>query len=355
MSVVQLQQVVKRFGDVTAVRDVDLVLPRGGLTVFVGPSGCGKTTTLRMIAGLESVTSGRIMIGERDVTYLDPKDRNIAMVFQNYALYPHKSVAENLGFGLKMRGLPAAEITSRVDNASRLLGIGELLHRKPKQLSGGQMQRVALGRALVRDAEVFLLDEPLSNLDAKLRVEMREEIFKLHRRIEKSMIYVTHDQIEAMTLADQMVIMRDGLVQQTGSPLEIFDRPANRYVASFIGSPEMNLLEMRRSGDTLTDGTSHVRLGATLGPAEGAAVSIGIRPDHAQLLSDADAAQADGWMEVEVFEHLGTTTLLIGRLGAQRFKVLLPRTAAKAGDRLPVRLPAQHIHLFDAISGKRIN
>ncbi len=307
-----------------------------------------------MIAGLESTKEGRILIGGRDVTHLDPKERNIAMVFQNYALYPHKSVAENLGFGLKIRGVPAAQIATRVAEASRLLGLSELLDRRPKQLSGGQMQRVALGRALVRDAEVFLLDEPLSNLDAKLRVQMREEIHKLHRRIGKSMIYVTHDQVEAMTLADRIVIMRDGVVQQVGSPLEIFDRPGNVYVASFIGSPEMNLLDLRLQGEALIGNTCSLPLPAGVTATAGPSLKVGIRPDHVVVVPESQAPSASGWLEVDVCEQLGTTTLMIGNFDGQRLRVLTPRSNAQPGDRLPIQLPASRLHLFDAGSGLRI-
>ena len=351
MSVVRLEHVYKRFGEVEVVRDVSLSLPQRGLTVFLGPSGCGKTTTLRMIAGLESVTEGRILIGDQDVTTLDPRDRNIAMVFQNYALYPHKTVAENMGFGLKIRGVSGPEVEQRVKTAAQMLGLTELLARRPKQLSGGQMQRVALGRGIVRDAEVFLLDEPLSNLDAKLRVQMREEIFKLQRRIRKSMVYVTHDQTEAMTLADQIVIMRDGRVQQVGAPLEIFDRPANLYVAGFIGSPEMNVLEMRvQSGALQTPGFSAPLNGHRLD--EGQQIHVGIRPDHVTV---ASTETASGMLDVEVCEQLGTTMLLIGSFAGQRLRVLAPRATVHAGDRVPVRLPSEQFHLFDGASGVRLN
>ena len=355
MSIVRLEKVYKRFGDVEVVRDVNLELPLGGLTVFLGPSGCGKTTTLRMIAGLESVSSGRILIGERDVTHLDPRDRNIAMVFQNYALYPHKTVAENLGFGLKIRGIAPAEIELRVATASQLLGLAELLQRRPKQLSGGQMQRVALGRAIVRDAEVFLLDEPLSNLDAKLRVQMREEIFKLQRRIQKSMIYVTHDQVEAMTLADQIVIMRDGRVQQIGAPLEIFDRPVNLYVAGFVGSPEMNVLDMRFERGMLKGQSCAVAVTQPGALMEGAQLKIGIRPDHVEIVSEPASQPATGHLDVDVCEQLGTTTLLIGQFDNQRLRVLAPRSTVRVGDRVPVRLPVERFHQFDASSGDRLN
>jgi ABC-type sugar transport system ATPase subunit len=351
MSVVRLEQVCKAFGDVEVVRDVNLQLPEGGLTVFLGPSGCGKTTTLRMVAGLESVSAGRIHVGERDVTTLDPRDRDIAMVFQNYALYPHKSVAENMGFGLRIRGVGQAEIESRVRSAAQMLGLTELLARRPKQLSGGQMQRVALGRAIVRDAEVFLLDEPLSNLDAKLRVQMREEIYKLQRRIRKSMIYVTHDQIEAMTLADTIVIMRDGRVQQVGAPLEIFDRPVNLYVACFVGSPEMNVLEARWSDGALRAGALSLPPAPGVALDDGRAIRLGIRPDHVEVVP---AEQADGALQVEVCEQLGTTTLLIGSIDGQRLRALVPRSDARTGEAVPVRLPPARFHLFDAASGARI-
>jgi len=352
MSVVRLEHVSKRFGDVEVVRDVSLQLPQGGLTVFLGPSGCGKTTTLRMIAGLESVSDGRIFIGDQDVTSLDPRDRNIAMVFQNYALYPHKSVAENMGFGLKIRGTNDAEIAQRVQAAAQMLGLSDLLARRPKQLSGGQMQRVALGRAIVRDAEVFLLDEPLSNLDAKLRVQMREEIFKLQRRIRKSMVYVTHDQTEAMTLADQIVIMRDGRVQQVGAPLEIFDRPVNLYVAGFIGSPEMNILDMRFDGGLLKAGAISVATEAVQGLSQGQAVKVGIRPDHVEVVAPE---QASGTLEVEVCENLGTTMLLIGNFAGQRLRVLTTRASIQPGGLVPVRLPPAQFHLFDVAEGTRLN
>lgn len=351
MSVVRLEHVHKRFGDVEVVSDVSLQLPQGGLTVFLGPSGCGKTTTLRMIAGLESVSSGRILIGDDDVTSRDPRDRNIAMVFQNYALYPHKTVAENMGFGLKIRGVSGPEIERRIKTAAQMLGLTDLLARRPKQLSGGQMQRVALGRAIVRDAEVFLLDEPLSNLDAKLRVQMREEIFKLQRRIRKSMVYVTHDQTEAMTLADQIVIMRNGKVQQVGAPLEIFDRPANLYVAGFVGSPEMNILDMRLRDGALCADSVAVSM-SNYAFAEGQQVKVGIRPDHVEITSPDHAT---GTMEVDVCEQLGTTMLLIGNFAGQRLRVLAPRGAVHPGDRVPVRLPAAQFHLFDASTGDRLS
>lgn len=353
MSSVQLQNLHKNFGPVHVVKDVNLNLPSGSLTVFLGPSGCGKTTTLRMLAGLESVSSGRILIGNNEVTDLDPKDRNVAMVFQNYALYPHMTVAENMAFGLKMRRVDPAEIEKRIKTASELLGLASLLQRRPRQLSGGQMQRVALGRALVRDAEVFLLDEPLSNLDAKLRVQMREEIFKLQRRIGKSMVYVTHDQVEAMTLADQIAIMRDGQVQQIGSPLEIFDRPVNQYVATFVGTPEMNILSVKKQGDDLiAPGLEITALSVLPAFAQGTSLNLGIRPDHVQLA--LDSASANARLDVDVCEQLGTTTLLSGRIGDQGFRALVPRTHARPGDRVPILLPQGQFHFFDSTSGLRL-
>src|SRR5574342_761532 len=244
MAQVVLKDLVKRFDEVTAVRDVNLQIKDKEFIVLVGPSGCGKSTTLRMIAGLEEISSGEIYIGERLVNDLPPKDRDIAMVFQNYALYPHMTVYDNMAFGLKMRKFPRAEIDTRVREAAQMLGIQELLSRKPRQLSGGQRQRVAAGRAIVRHPQVFLFDEPLSNLDAKLRVQMRVELKRLHERLETTAIYVTHDQVEAMTLGDRVVVMKDGLIQQVGEPLELYGRPANKFVAGFIGSPAMNFVDV---------------------------------------------------------------------------------------------------------------
>ncbi|MFQ5948978.1 MAG: ABC transporter ATP-binding protein, partial [Acidimicrobiia bacterium] len=243
MAQVALKSLNKRFDEVHAVRDVTLTIPDKEFIVLVGPSGCGKSTTLRMVAGLEEITSGEIFIGDRLVNDLPPKDRDIAMVFQNYALYPHMSVYDNMAFGLKMRKFPKSEIEKRVREAAEILGIQELLRRKPRQLSGGQRQRVAVGRAIVRHPQVFLFDEPLSNLDAKLRVQMRGELKRLHERLEATAIYVTHDQVEAMTLGDRVVVMKDGVVQQVGDPLGVYAKPRNRFVAGFIGSPAMNFLE----------------------------------------------------------------------------------------------------------------
>ena len=282
MSGVVLQQVVKRFGEAQVIHGVDLAIEDGEFCVFVGPSGCGKATLLRMVAGLEETSEGAIRIGTRDVTKADPSERGVAMVFQTYALYPHMTVAENMGFGLKMTGHPKAEIDRKVAEAARILKLEDLLTRKPKALSGGQRQRVAIGRAIVRGPEVFLFDEPLSNLDAELRVEMRAEIARLHREIGATMIYVTHDQVEAMTLADKIVVLRKGKVEQVGRPLDLYHDPDNRFVAGFIGSPAMNFVAgtVEGHGRVAAAGLAGtVETGVTL-PGTGAKVEVGLRPQH---------------------------------------------------------------------------
>ena len=286
MSGVTLQKVVKRFGEAQVIHGVDLTIEHGEFCVFVGPSGCGKSTLLRMVAGLEETSEGTIRIGERDVTQADPSERGVAMVFQTYALYPHMTVAENMGFGLKMTGHPKAEIDRKVAEAARILKLDELLSRKPKALSGGQRQRVAIGRAIVRGPEVFLFDEPLSNLDAELRVEMRVEIARLHREIGATMIYVTHDQVEAMTLADKIVVLRKGRVEQVGKPLELYHNPDNRFVAGFIGSPAMNFVAGKVDGAA---SVAAVGLAASVGanvalPGAGAKVEVGLRPQHLRVI-----------------------------------------------------------------------
>src|SRR5437588_7287473 len=295
MSQVVIRNANKKYGDVHAVKDVNLQVRDKEFMVFVGPSGCGKTTTLRMVAGLESITSGEIRIGDKVVNELPPMDRDIAMVFQNYALYPHMSVYDNMAFGLKMRKFARPEIAKRVQDAAGILGIEELLKRKPRQLSGGQRQRVALGRAIVRHPQVFLFDEPLSNLDAKLRVQMRVELKRLHDRLETTAVYVTHDQVEAMTLGDRIVVMKDGLVQQVGAPLELYDRPANRFVAGFIGSPAMNFVttSMASSGGALWAEAPGLRI--RVPPARqqalerftGQRVLLGVRPEDLRICTDA--------------------------------------------------------------------
>ncbi|UOM35413.1 ABC transporter ATP-binding protein [Acuticoccus sp. I52.16.1] len=347
MADVVLKSLRKAYGRVVAVEGVDLEIAKGELIVLLGPSGCGKSTTLRMVAGLETITAGQLFIEGRDVTRLEPKDRDIAMVFQNYALYPHKTIRNNLAFGLKMRGMAKDEIARRVDAAAEMLDITHLLERKPGQLSGGQMQRVALGRALVRDPAIFLLDEPLSNLDAKLRARMREEIALLQRRIGKAMLYVTHDQTEAMTLADRIVIMRDGHVQQIGSPLAVYDRPANAFVAGFIGSPEMNLVPAE-----IVDGRLVLGDGVTLAAPAGAAggpVTAGVRPEA--LTPGEEGAP----LEVRGIEQLGSQTLFIGELGGHRVRSMTERRDDIAlGDTILVSAKPAAIHLFDQSSGERL-
>lgn len=299
MSGVTLKNVIKKYGDVQVVHGVDLTVDDGEFCVFVGPSGCGKSTLLRMVAGLEETTGGNIEIGTRDVTHVDPADRGVAMVFQTYALYPHMTVEENMGFGLKMTGHNKSEIKEKVSEASKILKLDDYLGRKPKALSGGQRQRVAIGRAIVRGPEVFLFDEPLSNLDAELRVEMRVEIARLHKEIGATMIYVTHDQVEAMTLADKIVVLRDGRIEQVGAPLELYRDPDNKFVAGFIGSPAMNFVD-----GTVTSGKVNAAgLGLTLAadvnlPVNGEVI-VGVRPNHLEI--DKDAATHT----VDITESLG--------------------------------------------------
>src|SRR5882724_10727138 len=318
MGQVVLKGINKFYDGVHAVVDANLQIRDKEFVVFVGPSGCGKTTTLRMVAGLESITSGDVLIGDKVVNELPPMDRDIAMVFQNYALYPHMSVYDNMAFGLKMRKFARDEIGRRVRDAAEILGIEDYLQRKPRQLSGGQRQRVALGRAIVRHPQVFLFDEPLSNLDAKLRVQMRVELRKLHDRLGTTAIYVTHDQVEAMTLGDRVVVMKDGLVQQVGEPLELYNSPANRFVAGFIGSPAMNFatVTMTNGAGRLTAKNAGMELEVPAAHAErlrghvGRDVTIGIRPEDLRVATDADAAGLAFPSKVEVVEQLGSEILL---------------------------------------------
>ena len=347
MTKVSLRRLRKTYRNAVAVAGVDLDIEEGELIVLLGPSGCGKSTTLRMVAGLETITSGQVFIAGRDVTAHEPRDRDIAMVFQNYALYPQKTIRNNMAFGLRMRGMDTTRISECVDQAARMLDIAHLLDRKPGQLSGGQMQRVALGRALVRDPAVFLLDEPLSNLDAKLRARMREEIALLQKRIGKAMLYVTHDQTEAMTLADRIVIMRDGHVQQIGSPLEVYDRPANTFVAGFIGSPEMNLAPATLEAGRLKL-AEDIRLDAPDGAPSGPVIA-GIRPEA--LRPSGDGAP----FSVEGVEQLGSQTLFIGTLGGRRMRILTDRRDDLAvGESIFVKASAAMIHLFDPHTGERL-
>jgi len=306
MSEVQLTETVKKYGDVQVIHGVNLHIEDGEFCVFVGPSGCGKSTLLRMIAGLEETTSGQIRIGTRDVTRTDPSERGVAMVFQTYALYPHMTVAENMGFGLKMNRVPKAQIAAKVAEASRILKLDDYLSRKPAAMSGGQRQRVAIGRAIVRGPEVFLFDEPLSNLDAELRVEMRVEISRLHREIGATMIYVTHDQVEAMTLADKIVVLRAGVIEQVGAPLELYRDPDNKFVAGFIGSPAMNFVNGTVAGGAISaPGLSSATFPSPVAlPAEGSAVTVGVRPQNLQIDPSGDTHN------VELRESLGGVSYL---------------------------------------------
>src|SRR5215831_2086259 len=314
MAPVLIRQLNKKFDEVHAVNNVNLEIHDQEFVVLVGPSGCGKTTTLRMVAGLESITSGEVLIGDKVVNDLAPMDRDIAMVFQNYALYPHMSVYDNMAFGLKMRKFGKGEIEKRVREAADILGIGEMLKRKPRQLSGGQRQRVALGRAIVRHPRVFLFDEPLSNLDAKLRVQMRVELKKLHERLGTTAIYVTHDQVEAMTLGDRVVVMRDGRVQQVGDPMELYNQPANRFVAGFIGSPAMNFAPVRiavNNGSLWAESEGlRIKVPAPivqrLGRYAGIEATLGVRPEDLHVATESDPAGFTFPSKIEVVEQLGS-------------------------------------------------
>jgi len=356
---VLIRSLNKMYDDVHAVKDVNLEIRDKEFLVLVGPSGCGKTTTLRMIAGLESITSGEIVIGNRVVNALPPMDRDIAMVFQNYALYPHMSVYDNMAFGLKMRKFDRAEIAKRVQQAAEILGIQKLLARKPRQLSGGQRQRVALGRAIVRHPQVFLFDEPLSNLDAKLRVQMRVELKKLHNRLSTTAIYVTHDQVEAMTLGDRVVVMKDGVVQQAGEPLELCNAPVNRFVAGFIGSPAMNFAAMRVTG---ADGVLRAHnagfgidvpreLAPRLLPYAERDVTVGIRPEDLRLANGSDPAGLCIDAVVEVVERLGSEILLDLQVGGQTMVAAVePTVRTQRGDKIRLALRPDRLHFFDATS-----
>jgi multiple sugar transport system ATP-binding protein len=351
MAAVTIAAVQKWFGNTHVIRGVDIAIEDGEFCVLVGPSGCGKSTLLRMIAGLEEIGQGTIAIGGRVVNLVAPKERDIAMVFQNYALYPHMTVRENLSFALTLAKMPKQEIAARVARAADILGLKELLDRYPRQLSGGQRQRVAMGRAIVRNPQVFLFDEPLSNLDAKLRVQMRTEIKELHQRLKTTSIYVTHDQIEAMTMADRIVVMRDGLVEQQGAPLDLYDRPANTFVAGFIGSPAMNMVPGTVRAGREVEFADGVRLPVPEGARadEGQPVLFGIRPEHCAP-SDAGLPA-----DVVVVEPTGADTQLYCRFGGQDFTaVVRDRTPVVAGERVMLRPDLKRSHLFDASTGRRL-
>ncbi|HEY8575218.1 MAG TPA: sn-glycerol-3-phosphate ABC transporter ATP-binding protein UgpC [Devosia sp.] len=348
MANVSLSGIRKSFGAVDVIQGVDIDIEDGQFVVLVGPSGCGKSTLLRMLAGLETITDGDIRIGERTVNELEPKDRDIAMVFQNYALYPHMTVAKNMGFSLEHRGGSKEEIATRVNDAAAILGLSGLLDRFPRQLSGGQRQRVAMGRAIVRNPQVFLFDEPLSNLDAKLRVVMRGEIKALHQRLRVTTVYVTHDQVEAMTMADKIVVMNGGKVAQMGSPLELYDRPENLFVAGFIGSPAMNLIKGTISAQGFVAGGTVLPMEASA--SAGREAYYGIRPEHLDLVSDGGIAA-----EVLLIEPMGAETQLTFRCGqVQLIGIFRERFLGHVGDMVRIQPRLDLIHLFDASTEQRI-
>ncbi len=352
MAVLELRGLAKSFGAQTVLERIDLTLGDGEMVVIVGASGCGKSTLLRLVAGLEEPSAGAVVLDGQDVTGRDPAERDIAMVFQNYALYPHMSVFDNMAYGLKIRRLPRAEIEKRVAEAAQMLGLDALLARKPRALSGGQRQRVAMGRAIVREPKLFLFDEPLSNLDAKLRVQMRAEIRRLQRRLGITSLYVTHDQVEAMTLGDRLVVMRAGRAVQVATPMEVFTRPADTYVAGFIGAPAMNFLpaKLARDGHAAVPASGPVipfADGRYAGP-EGRELILGIRPEH--VLLDANGMA----FAVDLVEPLGSETLLHGRLADGTGLVVKLAGAAPLGEMFRVTLPSAHLHVFDAESGRRL-
>ncbi|HVJ42561.1 MAG TPA: sn-glycerol-3-phosphate ABC transporter ATP-binding protein UgpC [Dongiaceae bacterium] len=352
MAEVRLRNIHKQFAETRVLNGVNVTIPDHGFVVIVGPSGCGKSTLLRLIAGLEHADEGEILIGGQEVGDLEPGARDVAMVFQNYALYPHLTVAENIGFGLSVRGVPKAEIKERVQRAAESLQIANLLDRRPRQLSGGQRQRVAMGRAVVRNPKVFLFDEPLSNLDAKLRVVMRTEIKRLHRSLRGTSVYVTHDQVEAMTLGDWLVVMNNGVVEQEGAPLEIYTRPASAFVAGFIGSPPINLLDgwraeggLRLSAQSMIELPQHANL-----PER---VRAGIRPEHLLPCAESDAQLS---LTAEVVEPQGAETIIHGFADGLRLTVRLDGAAAVSeGEAIPLRVAANALHLFDCESGRRLS
>src|SRR5437764_2726852 len=352
MAKVELRDVRKSYGAVEVIHGVDMRVGDGEFIVIVGPSGCGKSKLLRMVAGLEAITAGEIVIGDRVVNTLEPKDRDIAMVFQNYALYPHMTVFQNMAYGLKIRGLSRTDIEAQVKRAAEILELGPLLERKPRQLSGGQRQRVAMGRAIVREPAVFLFDEPLSNLDAKLRVQMRFEIQKLHRRLGTTSLYVTHDQVEAMTLAQRMIVMNAGRAEQVGTPMQVYSNPATTFVAGFIGSPAMNFLEGKSDGNgrVALDGGGSVPIAAKL--AAGRELTVGIRPEH---LTPCKPSEANLVGSVEVVEALGADTLIHAAVAGRTVIARLPHGApAEIGEPIALCAARDRVYVFDAETGARV-
>ena len=352
MAPVNIQSIQKRFGQVKVIHDISVDIADGEFVVLVGPSGCGKSTLLRMIAGLEEVSDGEIRIGKREVSHLPARDRDIAMVFQNYALYPHMTVAENMGFALKLKKASAADIKVKVAKAAAILGLENLLDRLPRQLSGGQRQRVAMGRALVRDPQVFLFDEPLSNLDAKLRVQMRGEIKSMHQRVGTTTIYVTHDQVEAMTMADKIVVLHGGLIEQVGAPLDLYDRPANLFVAGFIGSPSMNFID-----GSIEEGVFRSEKGLILPLPKGSPVAqyggrplvYGIRPEHIRVAANGISGR------VGIVEGTGSEIYAKLDCGGEEISCLFrERLNIRFGDRIDIAIDQASAHLFDKASGKRL-
>ena len=353
MAEIRISGVTKSYTQkLQVIHGIDVTIADGEFIVIVGPSGCGKSTLLRMIAGLETITGGEIAIGGRVVNQVEPKDRNIAMVFQNYALYPHMTVYENMSYGLRIRRLAPAQIQERVERAAKILELGQFLERKPRELSGGQRQRVAMGRAIVREPAAFLFDEPLSNLDAKLRVQMRLEIQKLHRRLATTSIFVTHDQVEAMTLADRMIVMNAGVAEQVGRPIDVYDDPASLFVAGFIGSPAMNFLSGKRAGDDIElAGGVRVALPAELRAVAPEAVMVGVRPEHLVAQGTGPAFR----FTVEMVEALGADALVHGPFGAGTLIARLEgHTSARVGDTLERHAIPGRLYFFDGASGRRL-
>ena len=359
MAAIHMKQLNKMYGSFQAIHDLALDVQDGEFVILVGPSGCGKSTLLRMLAGLESITGGEIQIDGAVVNDLMPRQRGIAMVFQSYALYPHMTVAQNIGFSLKLEKRPRDEIGERVRAVAEILALEPLLSRRPSQLSGGQRQRVAMGRAIVRNPKVFLFDEPLSNLDAKLRVKMRAEIKALHERLKTTIVYVTHDQVEAMTMADKIVVMNEGRIEQTGSPLDLYDRPANRFVAEFLGSPEMNMMRGRivRNGTQASfetsDGQSLPLPNAGDDLPSDRAVLLGVRPEHLSFGSNGEIGLA---AQVAVIEPTGSDTLLVGTVGSNTVTCEVQgRISLKSGQIVQLIPDPEHLHFFDSESGQRLN